>query len=564
MADTAIAVQTDPAASLRNMFRQIGVLVALAATIAIGGGIALWAQTPNYTLLAGNMSARDITEIQSILQSEQIPYRVDGVTGGISVAASKVDIARMKLAAVGLPKSSSMGFELLQEEQGFGTSQFIEKARYQMALESELSRSISKLSNVRGARVHLAIPKQSVFAREKKQPSASVLIDLYPGRILEPGQVQAIAHMVAASVPNLGQSNVTVIDQMGRLLSGKGDDKDAGVTSQRFDYVKRLEDSYIRRIEDILSPIVGFDGVKAQVTAEIDFTRTERASESYNSDLPAIRSEQVLEENRIASAASGVPGALSNQPPGAATAPETTGIQGQAGVAEGGGSAAGGQGGSRRKSIRNYELDKTISHVQTSGGKLQRLSIAVVINNKRTVAEDGTATRIEYTPEEVDRFSVLVKETIGFNASRGDTVNVISADFTVPVPPEPLPEEPIWMQSWVLDLAKQLGGILVALIIAFGVLKPVMKSLLEKKESTAIAMTSEQQAMLAGGGDNVPALPGAVGQQSPDTMSPAQKAQALLSGPGDYDNELDQVKAFVTEEPKLAAQVVKNWVGAES
>ena len=351
-----------------HVLRQAGLLIGIAASVALGVAVVMWSQTPNYSLLFGNLSDRDASAVIESLQGSGIEYKVDEASGGVMIPTAKLHEARMKLAAAGLPKSSSMGFEMLQEEQGFGTSQFIEKARYQRALEGELSRSIAKVANVRSARIHLALPKASVFARDKKDPSASVLLDLYAGRRLDDGQVAAIAHMVAASVPNLTISGVTVVDQSGRLLTRAGGASALAISSERFDYRNRVENSYVKRIESILQPIVGFNDVRAQVTADLDFTSTEQTSETFNPDLPAIRSEQLTEEQRTGGAGpAGVPGALTNQPPGNATVPEV------AGDGEDGESAAKEQQQLRKKEVRNYELDKTISHTKKSVGSLEKI-----------------------------------------------------------------------------------------------------------------------------------------------------------------------------------------------
>ncbi len=567
MAETTIDVTEAGGAvgnNLAAMLRQLGLLVGIAASVALGVAVVMWSQTPNYELLYGSMTDKDVMQVQEALKGEHIPYKVDEKTGAVMVASSRLAEARMKLAAAGLPRSASIGYELLEEKQGFGTSQFIEKARYQRALEGELARSIAELNPVRSARVHLAIPKQSVFIRNARKPSASVLVDVYPGRQLAAGQIAAITHLVSASVPNLMTSQVTVVDQHGNLLSGRGDNNDMAQTGWRFDYTRRLEQSYSKRIEDILIPFLGTNGVRAQVTAKLDFSTTEQASETYNPDSPALRSEQLLEERRGASEAGGIPGALSNQPPGAATVPETT----KAKATPGAEPAGGAQGNQRTRSTRNFELDKTISHSRLPMGSIQRLSVAVVVDNDRRVGEDGKIIRRQRTPEELSRITSLVKEAVGFDAVRGDTVNVISSDFTVPPPAEPLPEPPIWKQAWVWDIAKQVGGVIFALIIAFGILRPFMRAMLKRPPVMAAAT-----ALAGAGTDGQPALPpgagGMAGQAAQlegpgaagagGAMQPSQAA-VMMSSPSGYEADLKQVTEFVKSEPKLAAQVVKDWV----
>ncbi len=554
MAENQVAAQSNPVpanlvlpppSQTGHVLRQAGLLVGIAASVALGVAVVMWSQTPNYSLLFGNLSDRDASAVIDSLQGSGIAYKVDEASGGIMIPTAKLHEARMKLAAAGLPKSNSMGFEMLQEEQGFGTSQFIEKARYQRALEAELSRSIAKVANVKSARVHLALPKESVFARDKKDPSASVLLDLYPGRRLEDGQVAAIAHMVAASVPNLLISGVTVVDQTGRLLTRAGASQLA-ISSERFDYTKRVEKSYVKRIESILQPIVGFNDVRAEVTADLDFTSTEQTSETFNPDLPAVRSEQLSEESRSGgAAAAGVPGALTNQPPGNAAVPEEA--NGEAGEK----SSAEKQNQSRKKETRNYELDKTISHTQKAIGSLEKISIAVVLNNPSTTDEKGVISQIQYTPTEIERFTQLIKNSVGFNIARGDTVSVIATNFFVAAAAEPLPELAIWEQPWVMDVAKQALGAIFVLYLLFGVLRPTMKNMMKKPEPVT-------QNVVMIGPDGQPVPPGGQQAVTEDTI-PLLELGATAS----YDTSLNSVRDFVKEEPKLAAQVAKNWVGAE-
>ncbi len=532
-----------------HILRQVGLLIGIAASVALGVAVVMWSQTPNYSLLFGNLSDRDASAVIESLQGSGIEYKVDEASGGIMIPTAKLHEARMKLAAAGLPKSTSMGFEMLQQEQGFGTSQFIEKARYQRALEAELSRSIAKVSNVRSARVLLALPKESVFARDKKEPSASVLVELYPGRRLEDGQVAAIAHMVSASVPNLMISGVTVVDQTGRLLTRAGGASELAISAERFDYKTRVEESYVKRIENILQPIVGFDDVRAQVTADLDFTSTEQTSESFDPDLPAVRSEQISEEQRTGGAnPAGVPGALTNQPPGNATVPEEAngnGAASQNSTAE--------QKQLRKKETRNFELDKTISHTQKAVGTLEKLSIAVVLNNPSTTDAEGKVSQTQYTPDEIERFTKLVKDAVGYNVARGDTVSVISTNFFVAPPAEPLPELAIWQQPWVMDVAKQALGAIFVLYLLFGVLRPTMKKMMEKPEPV-----TQNVVMVGPDGQPLPP-PGQEGDSSQGNTIPLLELGASES----YETSLNSVRDFVKEEPKLAAQVAKNWVGAE-
>ncbi|MCW8943503.1 MAG: flagellar basal-body MS-ring/collar protein FliF [Sedimenticola sp.] len=538
--DTALT-QTFPQASLGQnpVVRQLGVMIGIAASVALGIAVVLWSQTPNYSLLYGNLAQKDASEVVAALEQNGIPYKVNQSTGAVMVDSGKVQEARMKLAGQGLPHSDSLGFEILQQETGFGTSRALEAARFHRALEGELARTISTLSNIESARVHLATPKKSVFVRKQNNPSASVVLKLYSGRLLDKGQVAAIVHLIASSVPELDSGRITVVDHKGNLLSGEMDSRQMMLTSSQFEYTKELEKHYQNRVEEILAPILGADRVRAQVSAEVDFTITEQTSERFNPDLPALRSEQTNEQLSRLSSVQGVPGALSNQPPAAGTAPEVA-----AGGAEGdlGGSPLN----SSKRATRNYELDKTISHTRLSSNKLRRLSVAVVVDDLITPAEDGTSSRLERTPEEISRITRLVKESIGFNAQRGDSVEVINSAFMVPEQPEPLPELAIWQQPWVWDVAKQAGGVILVLILILFVLRPTMKKLTEPPVIHQLAEGEGGSAGSESGGEGE-SLDG-----GDDSM--------MLPGPEKYENTLEAARQMVQDDPKRVAQVIRSWV----
>ncbi len=525
--------------------RQLGLMAGLAASVALGVAVVLWSQTPNYSLLYGSLSAKDSADVVQALQQAKIEYKVDETNGAVLVPSSKVHEARMKLAASGLPKGMGNGFELLDKEQELGTSQFIEKARYQHALEIELARSISELDNVRNARVHLAIPKRSVFVRKSDKPTASVVLDVYPGRNIERGQVAAIVHLVASSVPNLAPDSITVVDQSGQLLTNEMSDRDMALSSSQFEYTRRVEQSFAKRIEDLLTPVMGPGRVRAQVVADLDFTTVEKTRESYDPDLPALRSEQVVKEQSSSGGgtAAGVPGSLSNEPPAGGTTTPPAGQGGANGAAAANGTAANGNHGSSTvKTVRNFELDKTISHTRVPAGKLRKLSVAVVVDDKQKVGDDGTVQRAPLSAKEIASLTALVKDAVGFDARRGDTVNVINTPFVQPQAPEALPEPPLWQRPWAQDLARQaLGGLAVLLLVLF-VLRPVMRSLAEK-------------------GASLPApMPAGVGMGE-DQLSLSGQGQGQLPPPNRYEDQLAVAKTMATQDPGRVAQVVKTWVG---
>ncbi len=539
-------VEVSPADIKRTiLFRQIAFLIGLAASVAVGVYVVLWSQTPNYSLLYGSLSSQDVGPVLEALKKVNIEYRVDESSGAVMVPSSKVYDARMKLAAESLPRGGNIGFGILQEEQKIGTSQFMERARYQYALEGELAKSIEQISTVRSARVHLAIPKQSLFIRNRKSASASVILDLFSGHKLDPDQVAAIANLVAASVPHLDMKQVSIIDQFGHLMTRDSGSSELVISNKQFEYAQRVEQSYIRRIEDILIPIVGQDGVKAQVSAEFDFISTEQTRESYDPDLSALRSEQIEEDQLTGTIQDGgIPGALSNQPPADASVPES--LDAVRTVAR---TNAQNNTSMQKRATRNYELDKTISHTRMPVGTLRRMSVAVLLDYKRTLDDSGNISYVEHSPEELEQITSLVKEAIGYNVLRGDAINVMNAEFTRPGPIEALPNTPLWKQPWLWDIVKQVLGALFIILLVFGVLRPILKKLADKEIILHQSLLTSQSA--------------AAGLTGPD-----QQAEELDKRLGDqvdsisgYESNLEAVKSVVNNDPKLAAQVVKKWVG---
>lgn len=515
--------------------RQVGLMFGLAASVALGMAVVLWSQEPSYSVLYANLGGKDASQVMDALQKQGVKYRLDEKTGALLVPSSAVHELRLKLANEGLPHSSASGLDILQQKQEFGTSQFLETARYQHALEGELARSVMTINSVEHARVHLALPKQTAFIRERQQPSASVLVSLYPGRILEETQVAAITHMVASSIPNLEPGRVTVVDQNGRLLSGKRP-TNAVVNQEQFEYTRKLEESYIARIENIIAPIVGTQGVRAQVSAEVDFTVTEQTQESYNPDLPALRSEQTYEEKSTSEGAQGIPGALSNTPPAATTVPAVA-------AGQPGGAATAQSGRSLNRATKNYELDRTISHSKLATGQVRRLSVAVVVDDRQVVGADGEVVREARSAEEIERIAALVREAVGYNAQRGDTVNVINASFQTAQAVAALPEPPLWQQPWVMDAGKLLLGALVVILLLFGVLRPLLRALATVKPPPApVAEHGMSEDRLTLGG------PGSVMQ---------------LPQHNTYEDNIAMIRDMARQDPKHVAQVVKTWVSGE-
>lgn len=519
--------------------RQLGFMIGLAAAVAIGVSVVMWSQQPTFSLLYSNLSEKDSSGVIDALDKSKIPYQVSG-QGSVLIPADKIHDTRIKLAAQGLPRSNAVGFESLNEGQGFGVSQFMENARYQRALEVELSRSISTMSNVENARVHLAIPKRSVFLRDRQKPSASVLLNLYAGRVLEDEQVAAITHLVSSSIPELDAGQVTIVDQRGRLLTGQQRSGESALSGAQFDYTQKLEKLYAQRVEDLLVPIVGKEAVRAQVAAEIDFTVEEKTEEKFNPETPVVRSEQIVQERVANGADGGVPGALSNQPPAAAQVPEQAPAAGEKKDETAQQQAVN----SKQRTVKNYELDRTISHTRLGSGVIQRLTVAVVLDDKVKTGDGGVLVRTSHSPEDIERFTALVKEAVGFDEKRGDRVSIVNVPFSVPSAPEPLPAVPLWQRPDFWDKVKQGFGWALAAVLVFGVLRIMGQ----------IARSIREHA---------PAMHRTVGVQTDEQGGGSPQQQQKISIKPPENMTLNAVKDLAKQDPKLVAQVVKGWVSAD-
>jgi flagellar M-ring protein FliF len=563
-----------------SMLRQVGLLVGLAASVAMGFAVVLWSQQPDYRPLYGSLSGLDTNQVIETLTAADIAYSLEPNSGALLVKAEDLPRARLKLAAAGVtPSDGNQGFELLDQDQGLGTSQFMETTRYRRSLEGELARTVSSLNNVKAARVHLAIPKSSVFVRDERKPTASVLVELYPGRSLESSQVMAIVNLVATSVPELDKSQVTVVDQKGQLLSEQGENSELSMAGKQYDYSRRMEGMFTQRVHNILQPVLGSGRYKAEVSADVDFSAVESTSEMFNPDQPALRSEQKVNEQRQSSlGAQGVPGALSNQPPGPAAAPQQTGGAAAAGapaaIAAGNPlldangqqviDPASGQpmlapfpADKREQSTRNYELDRSVSYTKQQQGRLRRLSVAVVLDDQSKVdGKTAEVTHVPWTAAELARFTRLVQDAVGFDASRGDSVSVINTPFVAQTGDEII-SIPFYTQPWFWDIIKQVLGVLFILVLVFGVLKPVLKN---------ISSSGKGQAGAGGYGGDVElgAMGGYGGDLSDDRVSIGGPQSILLPSPTEgYDAQLNAIKGLVAEDAGRVAQVVKDWINAD-
>ncbi|HET9977859.1 MAG TPA: flagellar basal-body MS-ring/collar protein FliF [Burkholderiaceae bacterium] len=515
----------------------------VAALVAIVAALAVWTQRGDYKVLYANLSEKDGGAIIAQLSQMNIPYRHADGGNAILVPTDKVHDARLKLASAGLPKGSVVGYELMDNAR-FGQTQFQERLTAQRGLEGELTRSILALGAVQGARVHLALPQANGFFREQQKPSASVLLTLHPGRALDRAQIAGIVHLVSSSVPEMTPKAVSIIDQSGALLSGPSESASGqGLDAQQLQYVQQVEQSYHKRVVDILEPIVGRDNLRATITAELDFSQTESTAEEFRPNQgnapAAVRSSQVSESGAGAQGVpSGVPGAASNQPPQAATAP----LAGASSPLQA--AATGSTGGNaRREAVTNYEVDKTVRVTRASTGNVKRLNAAVVVNHRVTTAPNGKTTSTPLSNDEIEKLTALVHEAIGFSKERGDSIKLINAPFKVDAMPKSA-ELPFWKQDGFLDLLRGMATpaalAVVALVIAFGVVRPALKAALPA--SAPAAARGGQVDMVA---DEAVALPGA----EPTLIEAPRRGERLAIA-----------RAVAKDNPAAVANIVRDWV----
>ncbi|MDI9817656.1 MULTISPECIES: flagellar basal-body MS-ring/collar protein FliF [unclassified Legionella] len=512
--------------------RQLGLLFGLAASVAIGVGVVLWSREPSYMPVYNEVSTRDAADIVDLLQRNGIPFKVEQNKGTILVATDEVQNARLKLAAEGLPRGSGSGYELFADKGALNSSQFMESARYKQALETELARTISQFHDVKSARVHLAIPRESAFVRDNRQPSASVFIDIYPGVEVKKQTIASIINLVASSIPSLSASRVTVVDQNGQLLSEGAGQNLFSETERFMEYRQTLEQQYVQRIQDILTPFLGFGRVKAKVSADMDFTSFEQTQELFDPNSSVLRSEQTMEEKRkLNNTASGVPGALSNAPPANAGLQQNRNNNDNSTTNEEDTQASD----FKAQSTKNFELDKTISHTRNQPGAIKRLTVAVLVDDKPVLDEKTNKMEMKpLTEAEIDQIKVLVADAIGLNAKRGDSLNVVNSHFVKPDPIPELPEPHFWQKDAFWSIIKQAGAALFILSLVFGLFRPLFK---------ALAGVNKDELAEA---------------ELPELAPPEQ--QELLPHANDYESQLALLRQVVDKEPKRVAQVVKTWV----
>jgi flagellar M-ring protein FliF len=512
--------------------KQILLLVGLAAAVAAGIFMVMWAQGENMTQLYSGLADRDLGEITAQLDSANVPYEVDAASGSLLVPADRKYEVRMQLAAADLPRGTGFGIEEMPERSSFGQTPFMENALYVRAVETELARTIGSLQSVESARVHLALPPQSVFLRQKREPSASVMLRLFSGRRLDDEQVQAVVHLVASSVPDLTPSRVTVVDQTGALLTSENGDSTTSLTNAQFEYRRQLEADYAQRIQSLVGSIVGSDRVRASVSADLDFTQTEQTRESFDPNVQLVRSEQTVEDTRRGDGIQGVPGALSNQPPEVAAPPAG---------ANGATAATAEPLSTSRSATRNFELDKTVSHTRQATGSIRRLSIGVLVDNK--AGANARAPTVPLTEQEIASLTDIVRQAVGFDAARGDTISVVNSAFQQAAQAAQPAAPAFWENPTLWSVARQVFGATLVLALAWFVLRPMMQVLTRPQPVAPMAASVEYAA------------------QMQPLMTAGGRAMALPMG---YDDRMAAARSVAGQDPRQVAQVVRNWVAEDN
>jgi len=555
MMATAPAIPVNPTLTQRLAAMDQGQKLRLALGLALFVAVAIaglvMGRQAEWRVLYANLNDKDGGAIIAQLSQMNIPYKHADGGNAILVAADKVHDTRLRLASQGLPKGSVAGFELMEANR-FGMTQFQERLTFQRGLEGELTRSIQALSSVQSARVHLALPNQNGFFREQQKPSASVLVSLNAGRSLDRSQLAGIVHLVASSVPEMKPEAVSVLDETGKLLSAPADGMNGlagGADAQQLQYVQQIEQMYRQRVLDILEPVVGRNNVKAQVTAEVDFSQTEQTSESHRPNQTpesgAVRSQQVVESTNTtgSSTPSGVPGATTNQPPGPAAAP----VNGPAQTLAAAGGNASSNGSSKRESIINYEVDKTIKVVRAGSGAIKRLSAAVVINHQAVTDAKGKSTAQPLSEQQLAKMTALVRETIGYNQERGDSVNLMNAPFAEDK--VVMPDVPFWRQPEVQELSRSLawplGTVLLGALVLFGLIRPAMKSVQRPAPAR-----QQLEAVVAEEPDR------------PQLAAPERRDEPAVPTSGEL--ALADARKLTRENPAAVASIVKTWINGEA
>jgi len=534
-----------PGMSSLAPLKQVGILVAVAASIALGVFVALWSSEPPMRPLP-HLEPEASMDVINYMEQQQIPYKV-GSNGRILVPQSRFKRIQIELGAQGVSLQESASHSYLDKDSGFGVSQRMEKARLLKNQENELKRTLELFTGVRAVNVHLAIPKQSSFIKNRRKPSASILLNLYSRGGISDEQSDAMVDLVAGSIPNLERSQVTITDQFGRLYHSGSMSRNQRENSREHSIIRERQDEIRSRIEQILTPIIGPEAFTVQVNLDMDFTKKEQTMQTFNPDLLALRSERVLEDNTNSSGAQGVPGALSNQPPAASTIPtDTTNPNSEQSNANTN---------RRLESERNYDLDTTISHIKTQVGTLERLSISVGLDYVTDPNPDGNGEKIPRSSEQLERISRLIQAAVGYSVQRGDVINVESFPF---VKSEELPEPPpleFYEGELFQMLLKPVIGLLLGLILIFSVLKPAFNKLSKAPPPPPLPVNNQSDF------DDLGSELGEEAGMSNDQVTLSGHENLELPPPtvGEVE-KLEQAKGVVSNNPTLVAQLVKGWI----
>lgn len=542
---------------------KIPLLIAAAAVIAIIVALMLWAKSPDYRVLYSNLSDRDGGDIVTQLTQLNIPYRFADTGGALLIPADKVHETRLRLAQQGLPKGGAVGFELLDQEK-FGISQFSEQVNYQRALEGELARTIGTLGPVLNVRVHLAIPKPSLFVREQKSPTASVTLALQPGRALDDGQINAIVYMVSSSVAGLPPASVTVVDQTGRLLT-QSDSAGRDLNAAQLKFTNEVENRFQRRIETILAPMVGSGNIHAQVTAQVDFASREQTDEEYKpnqaANQGAVRSQQVSTSEQLGGTnVGGVPGALSNQPSvtpvapievppatpaaGAGAATNTANAANRPAVTTTAAKQTATSSNSRHDQTTNFEVDRTIRHTQQQAGMVQRLSVAVVVN----YGMDKAGKPIALSKEQLAQVESLTREAMGFSTDRGDTLNVVNTPFNA-TGEDTGNSLPFWQQQSFFDQLLNIGRYLLISLVAWILWRKLVRPLMEKKQVADKATASVNSIVQT-------AQASETAKQTKEELALRKKNQQRVSA----EVQAQRIRELADKDPRVVALVIRQWM----
>jgi flagellar M-ring protein FliF len=547
---TTANIMPNLAAGLRPLL----LLVGLAAAVAAGVGVTLWTKGPTYSVLYASLADEEAAAVTRSLSTAGIEYRMEAGSGGISVPAERLSEARMLLAEQGTLQSG--GFANLGKEGGFGVSAFMEGARYQHALETELAKTIASLQQVAAARVHIAAGRNSSFIRDRTPARASVFLQLKAGRKLSSEQVTAIVNLVGSSVADIDPEQVTVVDQTGRLLSSPQGRGEFALRDQQVEFARQMEEMYSQRVEALIAPLVGAGRVRAEVSAQFDMSASEEAREQFNPQGVVVRSEQLSEDRTGTAVARGIPGSASNQATAAAT-PATP-----ADAAAAASTNATPPPPASVQSTRNYEIDRTVAYTRQPAGRLKRLSVAVLVDHVQVPGRDGKPTEAPLTREQIDRITALVKDAVGFDVARGDSVSVINSPWRGDprLAATDLETVPFYEQAWFLDVAKIVAGLIALTLLMLMVIRPLTQRITAMLPRPPEPVEEDEDRFISS--RNLPVVAGAAGEggQPGTAVAGANSAESQRKKPlTKYDEQVEFARQLVQEDPARVAQVVRKW-----